>query len=74
MTMATLVKEVSASKTPKQEVIDGIDKWKVENAAETLQRVMEIRQDKKLFAAALKVLKEKRQAVKKTLDWADNLK
>lgn len=72
MSVEGLVKEVPTAKA-KSETIDGIDRWKVENAAETLQRAEDIQQDKKLFAAAKKVLMEKQKAIKRALDWADNL-
>lgn len=39
--------------------IDGIDKYKVENAADTLIRAEEIKRDKKLLTAARKVINQK---------------
>ena len=50
---------------PKQEMIDGIDKYKVENAAETLIRAEEVKADKKLLAAARGVIEKKLNAMKK---------
>lgn len=57
----------------KEKKIDGIDRWQVENAADTIQRAMEIKQDKKLFKAALKCLKQKKEAVQTAVKWADGL-
>lgn len=58
---------------PKSDKIDGIDKWEVESAAETLQHAQEIMANDKLRKAALKVLKKKQVAAKKAVSWADNL-
>ncbi len=44
---------------PKIETIDGIDKYKVENAADTLIRAEEIKQDKKLLNAARGLITKK---------------
>ena len=57
--------------TPK---IGGMDKYEVGNAARTLQQAMKIRRDKKLLAAALKVIQEEQEDAQKVLSWADNLK
>lgn len=72
--MSALVKEVPPAKAPKIEVIDGIDAWKVRDAANTLQQALKIRGDKKLFNAARKVLRENLTAARKAITWADNLK
>jgi len=42
-------------------------KWKVENAARTLQEARKIEGDKKLHAAALKEMKKERDAIDKAL-------
>lgn len=47
---------------PKSDKIDGIDKWQVESAAETLIRANEIKADPKLLKAAHKVLMSKAAA------------
>ena len=65
------MKEAIAMEKP--EKIDGIDKWEVENAADTLQRALEIQADKKLVKAALKVLKKKSEASQKAVKWADGI-
>ena len=49
----------------KVETIDGIEKYKVEAAAETLIRAEEIKLDKKLLAAARKVINQKYLAASK---------
>lgn len=59
---------------PKSDKIDGLDKWEVEEAARTLQRAFEIRQNKKLLNAAIKVLKKTRTAAEKALKWSDQIK
>jgi len=69
--MAVTIKQ--STEKPTVETIDGIERWKVEDAASTLQRVMEIKQDAKLWKTALKVLKEKEKATQKAVDWAENL-
>ena len=58
----------------KPEMIDGIDKYKVENAAETLMRAQEIMADSKLKSAAMKILKKKKAATEKAVSWADGLR
>jgi hypothetical protein len=62
--------ETIENKSPK---IDGIDKWEVESAADTIARAMEIKNDKKLFKAALKVLKQKKKSTEQAVKWADGL-
>lgn len=54
--------------------INGIDKWEVESAADTLRRAFEIKADKKLFKAALQVIRERQAADKKVQGWATNMK
>ena len=44
---------------PKVETIDGIEKYKVENAADTLIRAEEIKQDSKLLKAARGLINKK---------------
>jgi len=55
------------------EMIDGIDKYKVENAADTLMRAQEIMADEKLKKAAMTILKKKKTATEKAVSWADGL-
>lgn len=43
--------------------IDGIDKYKVESAADTLIRAEEVKLDKKLLAAARKVINKRMEAI-----------
>lgn len=50
---------------PKVEKIDGIDKYEVENAADTLVRAEEIKRKPKLLAAAKKVIATRLEAMKK---------
>ena len=55
------------------EKIDGIDKFKVEGAADTIDRAFEIRQDKKLVAAAMKVLTNRQKLAQQAKGWAGKL-
>ena len=63
----------SCCESPKMEMIDGIDKYKVENAADTLMRAQEIMADEKLKKAAMTILKKKKTATEKAVSWADGL-
>jgi hypothetical protein len=56
-------KPVEAPKNAESE--DDMDKWKVEDAANTLLRAEEIKQDSKLLAAAKKQLAVKGEAIGK---------
>ena len=60
-------------KIPKEDLIDGMPKWEVESAADTLSRAFEIKSNKKLFQAALGVIRKKQEANKKVMGWAGNL-
>ncbi len=53
--------------------IDGIDKYEVENAAETLRRTQELRLKPKLLTAARKVLRQQQKATQQALNWAAKL-
>lgn len=57
----------------KVETIDGLNKWEVENAAETITRAFEIKTNKKLFGAALKIIRKRQESSKKALGWASNI-
>lgn len=61
-------------KMPEEDLIDGMPKWEVENAADTLIRAFEIKSNKKLFRAALGVIRKKQEANKKVMGWAGNMK
>ena len=50
------MEETMVAEEPK---IGGVDKYKVENAADTLVRAEEIKRDKKLLAAARTVINKK---------------
>lgn len=54
--------------------IDGFDEWEVRDAASTLKRVFEIRQNPKLMRAATKMLREETAAAQKAVAWSDKLK
>lgn len=56
-----------------EEKFDGIEKWKVRDAAETLKRAFEIRQDKKLLKAARKMLLQETKAAEKALNWSGGI-
>ncbi len=57
----------------KEETIDGISKWEVESAAETLRKAQEIADKPKLLRAARKQLRKTKKSTDKALTWADNL-
>lgn len=58
---------------PKVDKIYGFDKWEVEEAARTLTRTFELKKKPKLFAAALKVVKQTEDAAREVQGWAGNL-
>ena len=64
----------STAAEPKVEKIDGIDKWEVENAADTLRRAFEIKANPKLLRAAMKVVRKRQEADKKVMGWAGKLR
>ena len=66
METATMV-----SDAPKK--IDGIDEWEVRDAASTLRRAFEIKENSKLFKAAVKELKKEEKAAKQALGWSSDL-
>ena len=53
--------------------IDGIDKYEVEDAARTLTRAFEIKQNPKLCKAALKVVDKQKKAAQAVQGWAGTL-
>ena len=57
----------------KQDKIDGIDKYEVEDAARTLTRAFEIKQNPKLCKAALKVVDKQKKAAQAVQGWAGNM-
>jgi hypothetical protein len=50
-----------------------MDKWEVENAADTITRAFEIRANKKLLGAAMKVVMKRKEAAAKAAGWAGKL-
>ena len=58
---------------PKVEKIKGVDKWEAENAADTLMRSFEIKRNKKLLGAALKVIRDRQTDAKQAAGWAGGL-
>ena len=63
-----------AEATQMSKKIDGIDEWDVKNAADTLHRAFEIKQNKKLFRAATKQLRKETAAAQKAITWSDSIK
>lgn len=61
----------ATAESPKK--INGIDKWEVESAARTLTDAFEIKKKPKLFAAALKIVKQQEDAAKEVQGWAGKL-
>lgn len=57
-----------------EEKINGLPKWEVENAADTLRRAYEIAGKPKLFKAAKKQLLMMKKATDKALNWAEKMK
>jgi len=58
---------------PSKIKIDGIDKWEVEDAARTLTKAFEIKSKSKLLKAALKLVKQQRDAAMAVQGWAGKL-
>lgn len=53
--------------------IDGLDRWKVEDAARSLKDAQKIIIDKKLLKAAKKLLLQEQKATNKAVDWTNNI-
>jgi hypothetical protein len=66
---------VPMPKTEKSEKHEknGPEKYEIEEAAHTLSKAMEIKQNTNLFTAAVKHLKMKKAAITDAVSWADNI-
>lgn len=65
---------MATSMVDKPPKINGLDKWEVEEAARTLTRAFEIKQNPKLLAAAMKVVNKQAKAAQAVKGWAGKMR